>query len=291
MRYIILFMGLCFFTLLSIIPAQATDLPRLLIVGDDSSPQSLSRTSRPFKEVIDSISESLLNDGFDVKDEYALTDGPNSNITNRRNESEVIHMAKKLGVDIAIIFSIYPNKTIIENSVRIQPRINGRMISVYDGSRMGNFNIKSQRSAPVNKPYSRNDQEEAVTDIAAILGQEVGTVLTERLAQYVDSENGRLQEWTIVIDGFKNFQVMDMEDTFKRFTGYDSHRTIPNADSYRNHNEFFYKSSSDSAKLVRNFNKMLKNLNLKGTVTVSGLKISITKNKGLKSRIIQQNSW
>jgi hypothetical protein len=290
MRYMVLLLTILSFCFGNTIKAEATDLPRLLIIGDDSNPQSLPRYSRPFNQVIDAISQSLLNEGFDVKDEAALSTEI-SDKTKRRSESEIIKKAKELGIDVAIIFSIYPNKQITENTVRVQPRVNGRLLSVFDGSRMGSFNLKSQTSSPIKKPFSQNEESEAVADISDILGREVGEVLAQRLSQYVDSEGGRLQEWDLTIDGFNNYQVMDMEDIFRKFTGYDAHRVKTNAASYRKHSEFFYKSSADSAKLKRDFTRMLKKLGLKGTITISGLKITIAKNKGLKSRILQQNSW
>lgn len=290
-RRILFISCLCFLYVTSLTPAFATDLPRLIIVGNDASPNTLPRNSRPFKEVLNNISGSLLNEGFDVKDEIALSLGSKNKIKDPRNEAEILQKAKDLGIDIAIIFSIYPNKKTTKNSVRIRPRVEGRLVSVYDGSRLGNFDIKSQTSKPVQKPYSINDEQEALADIAAVLGKEVGAVLTDRIAQYVDAEGGRLQEWELVIDGYNNYEVMDMEDIFRTFEGYDSHRIKANAQNYSSHSEFFYKSSADSAKLKRDFVRMLKKLNLKGSISISGLKVSISKNRGLKHRMIQQNSW
>ncbi|NDV22602.1 hypothetical protein [Desulfovibrio sp. JC022] len=277
-----------YFALASVTSATATDLPRLLVVGDDSSHESLSCETQPFKAVINTISNSLLNEGFDVKDEAAFSTGSATRKKIRRDDAELIREAKKLGIDIAIIFSIFPNINNDTHSTRITPRVEGRIVSVYDGSRLGNFNIKSQISKPISNKYG---SQEALTDTAHILGKEVGEVLTGRIIQYVDAEGGRLQEWVIVFDGFNRYDVMDMEDMFRTFSGYDAHRVKPNSGSRSGHDEFFYKSNADSAKLKRDFTRMLGKLNIKGTISVSGLKISIAKNRGLKSKMMQKNSW
>ncbi|WP_432736949.1 hypothetical protein [Maridesulfovibrio sp. FT414] len=272
-------------------PALAADLPRILILGDDRSPETIARDSRPFTQVQNEIANALLNDGFDVKDEVALSMDSHVQGQKRRSEAELLRVAKDLGIDIAVIFSVYPNMKRTENSMRIHPRVEGRLVSVFDGSRLGNFDLKSQLSRPVEKPYARNEQQEALAEVSGLLGKEVGEVLTERLAQYVDAEGGMLKEWVLIIDGFNNYEVMDMEDIFRTFGGYDSHRIKSNAQNRNGHNEFFYKTSAESAVLKRDLVRMLGQIGAKGSINVSGLSILIAKGRGLKSRMNQQNSW
>ncbi|WP_304088265.1 hypothetical protein [Maridesulfovibrio ferrireducens] len=284
-----------FFVLLyciSINPAFAADLPRIMIAGEGFNQGTLSRDSRPFTQVLNSISNSLLNQGFDVKDEVALSSTSHLREKTNRNDAELIETAKDLGIDIVVIFSIYPNKKNDKNTVRIRPRVEGRLVSVYDGSKLGNFDIKSQISKPIEKPYSRNDELEALSDISAILGQEVGDVLAERIAGYVDAEGGRLQEWVMIFDGFNNYEIMDIEDTIQTFSGYDSHRIKSNSKNSERHSELFYRSSVDSAKLKRNMVRMFKKLNLKSSIYISGLQVHAVRNKRMKmNRVQQQNSW
>ena len=273
--------------------AFATDLPRIMIAGDDSNHGTLARNSRPFTQVLNSISNSLLNQGFDVKDETALsTTEFHTHGKTRRNESELLKSAKDLGIDIVVIFSIYPNKKTTQNTVRIMPRVEGRLVSVYDGSRLGNINLKSQISKPIAKPYSRNDELEALTDISAILGKEVGDVLAERINGYVDSEGGRLQEWVMTFDGFNNYEIMDIEDAIKTFPGYDSHRIKSNSKNSESHAEFFYRSSIDSAELKKDLVKVFKKLNLTSSIYTSGLQVRAVRKRGMMmNRVKQQNSW
>ncbi|WP_291327092.1 hypothetical protein [Desulfovibrio sp. UCD-KL4C] len=272
--------------------AFATDLPRIMIAGDDSNSGTIARDSRPFTQVLNSISNSLLNQGYDVKDEVALSTDSHTHGKTRRNQSELLKVAKDLGIDIVVIFSIYPNKKVDQNTVRIMPRVEGRLVSVYDGSRLGNIDLKSQISKPIAKPYSRNEELEALTDISAILGQEIGEILAERINGYVDAEGGHLQEWVMTFDGFNNYEIMDIEDAIKTFPGYDSHRIKSNSQNSERHAEFFYRSSIDSADLKRDLVRVFKKLNLKSSIYTSGLQFRAVRKRGMmRNRVKQQNSW
>ncbi|WP_319778786.1 hypothetical protein [Maridesulfovibrio sp.] len=290
MRHLLFIFLSCILFVLQITPAFATDLPRLLILGNDHSRDTIRHDSRPFNQVLDSISNALLDEGFDVKDESALSQS-STQVKSRRSQSQLLQVARNLGIDIAVIFSVYPNMKKTESSMRIHPRVSGRLISVFDGSRLGNFDIKSQLSVPVEKPYSRNDQQEAMTEIAGRLGREVGKVLTDRIAQYVDAEGGMIREWELNIEGFNNYEIMDMEDMFQTFDGYDSHRIKPNAYNKNGHSTFLYRSSADSAKLKSNIVNMLAQMNVKGDIKIHELTITVSKGRGIKTIIDHVDSW
>jgi hypothetical protein len=269
---------------------MATDLPRVMIVGDDADHDAIPRNSRVFDRVLNAISNELLSEGFDVKDETALSVETHIQGRSRRTDAELVQIGKDLGVDVLAIFSIYPNVKKNQNSVRATARVEGRLLSVYDGSRMGSFEAEPQAYQPVDKPYSRNDILEAVGRMAKILGQDVGQVLAQRLSKYVDQAGGRLQEWTLVFDGFSADEAGSVEDYLVIFSGYDSHRPKPNALNTSLHHEYLYRSSIDSAKLQRNLNKMLHKLNIQGRIYMSGLEAKVVKQKGVRQRKVQQQS-
>lgn len=265
--------------------SSATDLPRIMIAGEDIDRDSIPRDSRVFDRVLNSISNELINQGFDVRDETALTNETHIQGRSRRSDSELIQIAKDAGIDVLVIFSIYPNVKVNENSVRVTARVAGRLLSVNDGTRMGNFESEPQGFTPVQKPYSRNDIIEAVGKLSKVLGSDVGAVLADRLNQY-HSENGpgRLVEWTLIFDGFDTDDMMDIEDLLVKFTGYDSYRPKSNALNTSTHHELWYKSTIDSAHLERNMNRMLKKFNMKGRVYISGNEIKIVKMHQVKQR-------
>lgn len=298
----------CFFAASSM--AFATDLPRVMIVGEDVDPDTVPRNSRVFKRVLNAISNEMVNLGFDVKDETALTHMTHVQGRTRRNDAELIQIAKDAGIDVLCIFSIYPNAKTNQNSVRVTARIEGRLLSVWDGSRMGNFESEPQQYQLVPRPYSRNDVLEAVGKLSKIIGSDVGAVLADRLDQYHPEgggsssdgggsgsgggsgigSSGRLLEWTVIFDGFSDDDMLDVEDYITIFTGYDSHRPKSNALNTSSHHEMWYKSSIDSAHLKRNMVRMLRKLNMKGRVYISGNEVKIVKQHRVKQRRKQSNS-
>lgn len=273
--------------------AQATDLPRIFIVGEDADRDTVPRKSRVFKRVLNSISNSLLDQGFDVKDETALTSDTHIQGKSRRTDAELIGIAKDAGIDVLVIFSIYPAiKKQHSNSVKVWSRVEGRILSVYDGSRLGNFEVEPQKWVNVKKPYSRNDILEAVGKLSKVMGTEVGDVLAARLNQYHGgsadgSSTGGTQiarEWKFIFDGFSDDDMMDIEEYLVKFSGYSSHRPDPAGLNTSKHHEMLYKSSIDSAKLKRNFHKMYKLLKMQVRTYISGLEVKMKKLATVKQR-------
>lgn len=263
---------------------MATDLPRVMIVGEDIDRDTIPRDSRVFKRVLNAISNTLLNEGFDVKDETALSHETHVQGRSRRSDAELVQIAKDLGIDVLVIFSVYPNGKTNANSVRVTARVEGRLLDVHSGSRLGNFEDEPQDYQLVKAPYSRNDILEAVGKLSKVVGREVGTVLSKRLTGYVDQPGGQVLEWEMVFDNFDPDQMMQIEDYLTIFSGYDDHRPKPNGMNTSNHHEFLYRSSIDSAKLQRNIYKMLKKLNMDATVSMSQNKVKVVRTNGVKQR-------
>lgn len=282
--------------------AQASDLPRLMIVGEDSDTDTIPRNNRVFKRVLSAISNEMVNRGFDVKDETALTHMTHVQGRTRRDDAELIQIAKDAGIDVLIIFSIYPNVKQNSNSVRATARIEGRLLSVWDGSRLGNFEAEPQQYQLVPSPYSKNDVLESIGKMSKIIGSDVAAVLADRLEGYYPEgdgdgggggggvgSGGRIKEWTLVFDGFSDDDMLDVEDYITIFTGYDNHRPKSNALNTSSHHEIWYNTSIDSAHLKRNIVRMLRKMNMKGRVYISGQDVKIVKQHRVKQRKKQSN--
>ena len=291
-NYILVFLGAALCVLVFCGAGSATDLPRVMIVGEDVDPDTIPRDSRAFTRVLNAISQQLLKKGFDVKDETALTYETHVQGRVRRADDELIQIGKDVGVDVLAIFSVYPNGKIEQNSARVTARADGRLLDVHSGSRMGNFEYETQQSKLVPRPFTRNDILEAVGDLSRTIGMELGAVLAQRLTGYVDQAGGRLLEWTIIFDGFTANDILNMEAYLVIFSGYDSHRPKPNGLNTPTHHEYLYKSAIDSAKLQRNVYKMLQELGLKGRLYMSGNEIKVVKVVGARQgRSEKDSEW
>ncbi len=270
----------------------AADLPRVMIMGEDADPDTVPRDSRVFKRVLGAITNEMLNQGFDVKDETAMTHETHIQGRVRRTDAELIQIGKDAGVDVLAIFSIYPNAKSNENSVRVTSRIEGRLLDVFQASQMGNFEVDPDFYEMVPKPYSRDDILEAVGKLSKQIGSEVGQVLAQRLASYVDQKGGKLSEWTLIFDGFSPAEVSNAEEYLVIFSGYDTHRPKKNALQSSTHHEFLYMTSIDSAKLKSNVYKMLEKMNIEARVYMTGNEVKMVKTQGAtQRRVKEQSDW
>ena len=64
---IMLMATLCI-TSVSSYPANAADMPNILIMGEDADNDTVPRNSRVFKRVLNGLSNELHNEGFNVYD-------------------------------------------------------------------------------------------------------------------------------------------------------------------------------------------------------------------------------
>ena len=261
-------------------PAQAAENPNLIILGDDADEDSVPRNSRVFKRVLAAVSNQLIDEGFKVFDETTVTLDEFAQGRVRRTDAEIIDIAKSIQrppMDLAVIYTIYANAKKMEYITKVRSRIEGRLLNVGNGQRMGNFEVISPDDwrAPVN--CSRECILETVGDHTKQLAQDLGAVLSIKLAhivdggganeEYSDRDSDLPTAYTLVFSGFKPDVVSEIEEYFVAFKGYEHHR--PTNTSLRN-NEYWYETSSDSARLNRNLRKMLDNLGVEGRVTFSG---------------------
>ena len=283
--------------------AQAADKPNILIVGDDADVDSVPRHSRIFKRVLDAIAGELHLEGFDVFDEVAITAEDFAQGRSRRSDAEVIDIAKsstRPPIDIVVVFSIYASADELKYTTKVNARITGRLLNTKSGQRLGNFEVESPRNwvAPADCPrecileivgkYSRNLAKDLGAVLAIKLADivEAGAVGTDDTAAKAAVDIG--DAYTLVLSGFTPEEVMDIEEYLVVFTGYKTHRPIY---SGTRHHELWYETTSKSSRLVRNLNKMLKHLAIRGRVTFAGSELTVTKIARRKKRLIDQDDY
>ena len=267
----------------------AADGPNILIMGEDADRDTVPRNSRVFKRVLDALSGQLNDEGFDVFDEAAVSlDEGLAQGRVRRTDAEIIDIAriiKRPPIDVAVIFSIFASAKEMSYVTKVKTRIPGRILNVKTGQRLGNFEVESPREwvAPVN--CDRKCTLEVVGGHAKILAQDLGAVLTEKLAWMVDDgesdvttsgvqTSGLPNAYTLVFNLFTSEERMDIEEYLVVFSGYKSHR-ISGCSERRC--EYWYESDIETAKLNRNLRKMLDYLNMRGRVTFSGNLFTVDK--------------
>ena len=273
-------------------PVDAAEMPNLMIMGEDADTDTVPRDSRVFKRVLNALANELNNEGFNVYDETAVSLDDFTQGRVRRTDAEIIDIARSLKrppIDVATIFAIYARAKDMEYTKKIYTRVEGRLLNVKTGQRLGNFEVEMPQPTNVATDCDRQCVLEAVGKNAKNLSQDLGAVLITKLAHIVDGDGAASSSagsslpsaYSLVFNGFSIDEIDRIEEYIMAFDGYKHHRPV--SSSLRNH-EYWYETQSDSAGLNRNFRQMLKHLGLEGRVTFAGSnfqieKISLRKNR------------
>ena len=280
-------------------PSNAAEKPNIVIMGEDADRDTVPRNSRVFRRVLDALSNQLNEEGFDVFDETAVTLDDFAQGRSRRTDAEIIdiaRLAKRPPLDVAVIFQIYASAAQLSYTTKVKTRITGRLLAVKSGQRLGNFEVDSPREwvAPAKCP--RECILEVVGTKSRILANDLGAVLTEKLAHLAArgtgddglEQGGIPRAYSLVFDGFNEADINDIEEYLVVFSGYKRHR--PTFSSPRRH-EIWYESDISSGRLNRNLKKMLDRLDLRGAVTFSGNSYTVKKITFRKRRAIKRDEW
>jgi hypothetical protein len=300
--------------------AHSAELPYLMIMGEDSDLDSIPRDSRVFRRVLNEVSNTLNNDGFDVYDETAVTLDGFAQGRSRRSDAELIDIAravKRPPIDVIVLFEIYASAEKLDYTTKVRTRIAGRLLDVHSGRRMGNFEIASPRNFRAPVDCNRECIIETVGDNAKLLARDLADVLTQKLADEVDygyedqgsdfdddgytrtgsantrSSNGcrgRAQDIFLNFENFTEQEMLDMEDVIlAKFSCYLDHR--PSSSLGRTH-EYVYKTRLHTNKLKRNLIRAMEYLGMPGRVRYTGKEFTITKMNKRRSRYYEDgNKW
>ena len=262
-------------------PAMSAEDPNILILGEDADPDSVPRNNRIFKRVLNAVSNQLSDEGFNVYDETAVTLDDFVQGRSRRKDAEIIDIARSIKrppIDVGVIFSIYGIHKKLTYTAKIKTRIEGRLLNVKTGQRLGNFEVDMPVAENVPRDCNRDCLLEEVGKQSKELAQDLGAVLATKLAHIVDkgdySESNLPTGYALVFSGFKIQEIDAIEEYLTTFSGYKKHRPVK---SSMRTAEYWYETDSKSARLNRNLRKMLDHLNVKGRVTFAGNEFKVEK--------------
>ncbi|MBH90452.1 MAG: hypothetical protein CMF71_09545 [Magnetovibrio sp.] len=254
-----------------------TRSPTILIMAEDGDRESLPRNSRISTRILNELVTQLNYNGYDVYDETAITLRTHSKGRIRRTDAELIDIAKSIKsppIDVVGFFEVFANldRKSYQNELRL--RTVGRLLSVADGRRLGNWEAKLPNHRdhvwllpnscfPNDKGVNRDCLLEAVGNDARILAQEVGSLISEKLAAQLVAANGDgmtsekeglKRGLTLVFDGFTSGDYQDIEEYLVVFSGYADHRLVRSSHLYT---EVWYETTIEARKLERNIHKMM----------------------------------
>lgn len=274
--------GLVLLLLATLPPAVvAADGPNVLVMGEDADKDTVPCSSRVHQRALDALSDQIAAEGFKVFGETTVTHEAFAQGRCRRGDAELIDIARSLRkppIDVALAFSIYASAEQLTYTTRIKSLVLARLIDVRSGKSLGSAERTSPRriNAPVDCP--RECVLEVIGDETRILAQDLGAILGTKLraqtrahkdsgssaALETPQSQGLSTAFVLVFDGFQPEEITEIEEYLVSFKGYEHHR--PTRCSIR-HCEYWYETSSDSARLNRNMRRMLDYLGVRGHVT------------------------
>jgi hypothetical protein len=216
------------------VKAQSNSNIRVLVMGEDSDKNSISRTNDVFKRVLAELKEGMYRKGFRVVDEEFLAVEMGWKITERRPKTELIEVMKLANTsDKATVRSramvLFRLRGTVEKksfATRIGVRINGEMYDGLTNEFKGSFNLPtSYHSAPTdcNNICMTEVIGEKAQEIATSLGDVLATKLAWASPESSASGMGMKTTYSIKFKRFSTPEIMEILNTSEQFPGYQSH--------------------------------------------------------------------
>ena len=293
--------GAILFCMVGVMPitSYAEDRANILVMGEDADERSatldtvvVARDTRVFKQVLEAISDSLAQDGFDVYDERAVTlDNFKQNRVGR-TEVELLDIARSVQrppIDAVAIFTVYAGARKLAYTTDVYTRITGRVVNVRTGQKIGSFEVTSPRGQKAPAGCERDCLLEVIGRNAKALGGDLGTVLSQQITT-AEAANRTTAKgtpsvlpgaYTMVFAGFSNDEISDIEEYLVAFKGYKLHRPVTTSPRSI---QYWYEIDSDSARLSRNLRMMLDRVGAEGRITFSSTDNTFTIEKGVAAK-------
>lgn len=244
--------------------AQSGTGIRVLVMGEDSDPKSVKRTSDIFKRVLAELKGSMQRYGFQMVDEEALAVDLGWAITERRPKIELLQAAKLANssnvashhVRTMVLFRIHAFKQDLNFSTKVQVRLDGEICDVTNNNFLGTFEIPRE-SYPAPADCNAGCLSEVVGDHAREIATSLGEVLGKKLDRLTidpgrgnvmaSTGDGLINTYTLTFRHFNTAEVMSIIGVMsEEFPEYSSHDLITKRSGVR---RYSYTSSAKPAKI------------------------------------------
>ena len=301
------FPALCAVFLLAVcatedVSAQTSGGPNILVIGEDADTDTAPRNNRVFDRVLRAIQGKMNEAGFNVFDETAITLGVLAQDRVRRDDGEIIEVCRAVRtppLDVAVIFSIWPDTRRSDIATYVSARVEGRLLNCRSGQFLGHFEQKFE-SVTLPLRCSRGCVLESVGEQSKVIGRDVALVLARKLAWLLTadapplsapspspSDGGLPMQFTLVFDNFTSGEVNRVEEYLAAFGGYRSHRLI---DGSATRQRVWYETTGGDAKLRRNLSRMLESEGIEAVTSFTGNTFTVEK-IGLRRRAVNPDDF
>jgi len=172
------------------VSSSALSGTRVVVSGEDSNRNSVSRNAEVYKAVITEIKESLGRAGYDVIDEDLLAVEANFKFQSRRPKTDLIKTLKianedgnaKIKSRLAVIFSIFPQVKKLSIADRIESvRIRGDIYDLASLQSLSSFKVRSKTKKILPPDCDDFCISEVLVDVVEDLALDLGDTLVHKL--------------------------------------------------------------------------------------------------------------
>lgn len=165
---------------------------RVVVVGEDSDRNSVSRTSEIYTRVIAELQQALIRDNITVIDEDMIAVKLGFSFNTNRNKQELIQtlslanqttdatVQSRLGV----VFAIFPNVKEMSVSRQLEVRVRGQVYDLKTLRALSSFEVKAPEAVLLPKSETACNQlcvVEKAGEVSRELARELGAVLSQKL--------------------------------------------------------------------------------------------------------------
>ena len=181
--------------------SYSTSDTRVVVTGEDSNKNSVSRDSEIFTRVISQLQESLTRGGYYVIDEDMLKLKLGFSFNSGRPKSELIEtlMVANETQDatvqsrLAAVFAIFPQVKELSFTKKLEIRIRGDVYDLQTFRPLATFEYQPKKAMVIPKSYEQCDSycvEELIGKNAREIARELGDVLTKKLDISIEKLGG-----------------------------------------------------------------------------------------------------
>ena len=269
-------------------PVSALEKPNIMVLGESADRDSVPRNSRIFRRVLDSLQSLLQNRGYAVYLETATSGATSAQESRRRSDVEVVDVARGIvtpPIDVAVIFQVHASAEELSYTTKPHVRVAGRLVNIHSARFLDSFEVESFPEERLPYDCDRECLLEGVGKSAKHLARDLGDVLSRKLDR---AWKGPTSEAVVHANGadnagagaglpnaftlsFENFcgkeDANDIENYLVAFSGYVHHRPVRESNCQH---VYWYETSAEPARLVRNVRRMIDFLNTIARVSFSG---------------------
>jgi len=287
--------------------SMAQDIPNLLVMIEDSDPDTVPRDSRVQRNILGGMQDRMNTRGYRVFDEQAVgIDGYQETVQSdrvRRTDQELIITARTANqpIDVIIAYEVFASVEQLDFASFARLRIFGRALDPHSGRFIGNFEVVSPDNFRLPVQCPRECLLEKLSGEGRDMGIELASVLADKLDQFFGRHGGGAvgtsggysggqtgggqtgggqtggvgfeRTYGLTFSECTPMMRMEFEPYLVIFEGYLDHRPLNCTGSAC---EMQYISTIAPGKLHRNLEKMLVHSGINGRVNVDGPNYEVT---------------